>query len=73
MVDTWTCVRLAYIVLRKSGLQIVRDAGVEMLRVLLALQNVDVFQREVRLRKEAPARQLRSLIFLACRAVARRY
>ncbi len=28
-----------------------------MLRVLLALQNVDVFHGEVRLRKEAPARQ----------------
>jgi len=45
------------IVLRQSGVQIVRDASIEILRVLLALQNVDVFHGEVRLRKEAPARQ----------------
>lgn len=48
---------LTRIVLRQPGVQIVGDAGIEMLAVRHALQDVDVFHREVRLRKNALARQ----------------
>jgi hypothetical protein len=45
------------VVFRQPRVQIIRDSGIEMLMILLALQNVDVFHSEVRLRKEASARQ----------------
>jgi len=48
----------AGVVRGNAGLQIVRDAGIEMLCVLLALQNVDVFQGESasakKLRRDSP-------------------
>ena len=43
--------------LRQPRDQIICDPGIEMLRIPHTLENVDVFHREVRLRKEAPARQ----------------
>jgi len=47
------------VVLRHSGVQIIGDSDVEMLRVLLALQDVDVFHGEVRLRKKLRRDSLR--------------